>query len=118
MRTVSSPSCEIESRGDGRRWRGHLLLQHARADCPADALHLLGEAKQVQGVVGQLRLGDEGADAMFDDDVAAAGEIGQRLPGGHAADTGALGQLAFGGKLGPGASAPARIRSRMAAASW
>ena len=69
---------------------------------PPHALHLLGEAKQMQGVVGQLRLGDEGADAMSDDDVAAAGQVGERLPGRHAADAGALGQLTFGGKLGPG----------------
>ena len=81
---------------------GHLLLQDARCDGPAHALHLLGEAKQVQGVVGQLRLRDEGADALLDGDVAAASKVGQRLPGGHAADAGALGQLTFGGKLSPG----------------
>jgi hypothetical protein len=56
----------------------------------------------MQRIVGQLRLRDEGADAMFDDDVSAASEVSQRLPSGHAADTGALGQLPFGGKLSPG----------------
>ena len=62
---------------------------------------------------------NEGADAMSDGDVSAAGKVGQRLPGGHAADARALGQLTFGGELGPGRErAGPDPPPGIAAASW
>ena len=110
MRTVVSPSAEAERGGDGGRWRHETLLEDTRVDDAAQALDLLGEAQQAEGVVGQLGIGDEGADAMPHNEVSAADEDRQRLPRRHAADARPLRQLPFGGELvvrGQGAGADA-----------
>ncbi len=99
MRTVSCTGLQVKRGGNGRRWEDDALLDDARADRSRDASHLLREAEEVQGVVGQLGLGDECPHTLTHGQIATAHQVSEGLAGGHAADADALGEITLGGKL-------------------